>query len=123
MPGDTKCPECGYLNQSAAAFCGNCGSVLRAPRARPPAPPLTLPEEITPTERQEDDAAHEADLGGTAPSTSEQCPSCLYPSETGDLFCRRCGAELAHESKYCKRCGDPIDTDEMFCNRCGLSLR
>ena len=122
MTSDNKCVDCGHPNEPQAAFCGNCGSPMRTPRARPPAPPSTLPEEIGPTVRLEDARARDSDSGGLDASSHMECPSCHCPAEQDDLFCRRCGARLVQRPSYCKRCGDPVDTDEAFCNRCGLPL-
>jgi predicted amidophosphoribosyltransferase len=122
MPDDGKCPECGYLNELGAAFCGNCGSPLRTYGVKPSAPPSTLPEEVAPLGRQGNDRGREAELAEPAASPSRACPSCHSPAETEDLFCRQCGARLVLRPVCCKRCGDPIDLDERFCNRCGLPL-
>jgi membrane protease subunit (stomatin/prohibitin family) len=123
MPDDKKCPECGYLNDAGATFCGNCGSPQRVPGAKPATPPSTLPEEVVPSheERGENDG-QEQQAGGSATSSPAGCPECHYPAEPEDLFCRRCGAKLARRPLFCKRCGDPVDPDESFCNRCGLPL-
>jgi hypothetical protein len=43
---DRACCDCGYLNESRAALCGNCGGPLRPRRAGTPVLPTTLPEEI-----------------------------------------------------------------------------
>ena len=46
MVRDRACCDCGYLNESRAALCGNCGGPLRPRRAGTPVLPTTLPEEI-----------------------------------------------------------------------------
>ena len=121
MPEDSKCPECGHVNEARAAFCGNCGSPLRMHRVKPGAPPSTLPEEVPPLGRKGDDPGRDTDLAEAA-SPSRVCLSCHSPAGAEDLFCRRCGARLVPRPAYCKRCGDPIDPDERFCSRCGLPL-
>ena len=68
MPDDKKCPECGYLNDAGATFCGNCGSPQRVPRVKPATPPSTLPEEIMPAVHEErgENAARQQQAGGLA---------------------------------------------------------
>jgi predicted amidophosphoribosyltransferase len=122
MPEDGKCPECGYVSQAGAAFCGNCGSPLRTLRVKPGAPPSTLPEEVVPLGRQGNDPSRAAEPTEPAESPLRACPSCHSPAGPEDLFCRQCGARLVLRPMYCRRCGDPIDPDERFCNRCGLPL-
>ena len=122
MPDHHKCHECGYLNEQGAAFCGNCGSPLRTPRARPPTPPSTLPEEVARVTRPKGDGGGDSDADVSAESSPRECLSCHYPAGAGDLFCRQCGARLVRRPLFCKRCGDPVDADERFCNRCGLAL-
>jgi uncharacterized membrane protein YvbJ len=118
MAIDWKCVECGYVNEPRAAFCGNCGSPLRKPR-RQMTPPSTLPEEIGPVVRQGGNPSPQQ----SGVQSARECPSCHYPAQEEDVFCRRCGASLVLRALYCKRCGDPVDPDETFCNRCGLALR
>lgn len=122
MTIDNTCVDCGHTNEPHAAFCGNCGSPMRSPRARPPAPPSTLPEEIGSTARGEETHARLTDSSAHSASSEMECPSCHNTAEQDDLFCRRCGARLVQKPSYCKRCGDSVDPDEAFCSRCGLPL-
>lgn len=122
MPADRRCPECGYLNEGEAAFCGNCGSPLGVPRPQA-RPPSTLPEEIRSIGRKADTQQRKPSAAQSVQQSPVECPSCHHPAEEEDLFCRRCGARLVQRILYCKRCGDPVDPDESFCNRCGLPLR
>jgi uncharacterized membrane protein YvbJ len=122
MPADRKCPECGYLNEGEAAFCGNCGSPLKVARPQAP-PPSTLPEEIRPIAARADIPLREPGVEQSVHQSPVECPSCHCLAEEEDIFCRRCGARLVQRTLYCKRCGDPVDPDESFCNRCGLPLR
>jgi RNA polymerase subunit RPABC4/transcription elongation factor Spt4 len=118
MPDQHKCHECGYLNEQGAAFCGNCGSPLRAAGPRPLRPPSTLPEEVAVVAR----LARDSETNTFSGSSPRECPSCHYAAAAEDLFCRRCGASLVRRPLFCKRCGDPVEADERFCNRCGLPL-
>ena len=120
MADDGKCPECGYVNDPSAAFCGNCGSPLRTHRVKPAAPPSTLPEEVAIPVRLGND--RDAETARSAEPSRGECLSCHSPAQAEDLFCRQCGARLILRPVLCKRCGDPVDPDERFCNRCGLPL-
>lgn len=38
---DVKCPHCGGTNDSNAAFCGTCGTLLASQQPQPPLPPAS----------------------------------------------------------------------------------
>ena len=123
MVRDRACCDCGYLNESRAALCGNCGGPLRPRRAGTPVLPTTLPEEIGLAALRGSDSEPTCGSGITDPPSPRQCPSCHYAARMEDQFCRRCGAMLETSPQFCKRCGDPVEADEKCCNRCGLPLR
>lgn len=47
------------------------------------------------------------------------CPRCGMAYDTGDAFCRHCGAAL---SRGCPSCGVVFQEGDRFCTRCGQKL-
>lgn len=47
------------------------------------------------------------------------CPRCGTAYDTGDAFCRHCGAAL---SRSCSSCGAVFQEGDRFCARCGQKL-
>jgi outer membrane biosynthesis protein TonB len=65
-PAEPKCPACGTLLESDAAFCTECGTKVTSAEAAPP-----------------------------PPSATATCPQCGAAVEEGDVFCGECGGKLA----------------------------
>ena len=122
MVRDRACSSCRYLNESRAAFCGNCGGPLRLLGTSGTVPPSTLPEEMGPAAPESSDCEPTGGSGMAQSFLARRCPTCHHVARIEDQFCRRCGAMLVASPQFCQRCGDPIETDEKFCNRCGLPL-
>ncbi|MDE1819416.1 MAG: zinc ribbon domain-containing protein [Euryarchaeota archaeon] len=90
------------------------GTVVEAP-----------PEELSPTARRSSapppTAATSAPPSATAPtSPAMSCGRCGRVNNSGDRFCRGCGAMLAPPS--CPRCHRPVEADDRFCHGCGSPL-
>jgi uncharacterized RDD family membrane protein YckC len=53
------------------------------------------------------------------------CPGCGLAASSADLFCRRCGKELAGEKprhEVCGNCGATVELPAEFCGGCGKPL-
>lgn len=40
----------------------------------------------------------------------------------GNMFCKRCGAQLSEFSQVCEKCGAVVNEDAAFCQKCGAQM-
>jgi hypothetical protein len=49
-----------------------------------------------------------------------RCPSCGFPLQADDAFCRKCGTRVV--SAACASCGASLLPDDAFCRKCGTPV-
>jgi hypothetical protein len=68
-----------------------------------------------------------AAMGGMASQISTAgaasvCGACRTPAQTGDRFCRHCGARIPNAGPIpCKKCQSPLGENARFCSNCGTA--
>lgn len=98
-----KCPQCGSMMPSDAAFCDQCGMRLTpqpAPQSRAP--------------------------------VAQRCPQCGAAAVAGQAFCEQCGHALGGRAaaykpsapatapaQRCAQCNAPLGAGDTFCPQCG----
>ncbi len=74
------CSSCGFRNLPGELFCQKCGVQL----APVPSAPPPLPRPVSSSQ-----------AAVAAPQPLVQCPSCGFPTNSGDAYCPNCGARIA----------------------------
>ena len=144
-----SCPYCGRANDTAAAFCMDCGKPLTkaaaqararssaaagiTPAGGSPAPPGPPASPATPLPHPSIAPLPNTRLSGLAAPESASAPSA--PVETGCPFCGKavggtlpfcphCGRRLTAPGSgpACARCGSPVAAGVLFCATCGAPV-